>query len=111
MKSWALPWNAARMTFQGAGGAGSIRKITTTRNGKTYTYWQGLGLRPRHGQADPAQHHRKNAEGSGAKAEAGNAGYRQRRVSCAVQADIGTMAGDMVKDLLGRREAQNGTHL
>ena len=26
---------------KGAGGAGSIRKITTTRNGKTYTYWQG----------------------------------------------------------------------
>lgn len=28
-------------TGKGAGGAGSIRKITTTRNGKTYTYWQG----------------------------------------------------------------------
>ncbi len=27
-------------TGKGAGGAGSIRKITTTRNGKTYTYWQ-----------------------------------------------------------------------
>ena len=28
-------------TGKGAGGAGSIRKITTTKNGKTYTYWQG----------------------------------------------------------------------
>ncbi len=28
-------------TGKGAGGAGSIRKITTTRNGKTYIYWQG----------------------------------------------------------------------
>lgn len=28
-------------TGKGSGGAGSIRKITTTRNGKTYTYWQG----------------------------------------------------------------------
>ena len=28
-------------TGKGADGAGSIRKITTTRNGKTYTYWQG----------------------------------------------------------------------
>lgn len=28
-------------TGKGAGGAGSIRKITTTGNGKTYTYWQG----------------------------------------------------------------------
>ena len=28
-------------TGKGAGGAGSIRKITTTRTGKTYTYWQG----------------------------------------------------------------------
>ena len=28
-------------TGKGAGGAGSIRKITTIRNGKTYTYWQG----------------------------------------------------------------------
>ena len=28
-------------TGKGAGGAGSISKITTTRNGKTYTYWQG----------------------------------------------------------------------
>ncbi len=27
-------------TGKGAGGAGSIRKITTTKNGKTYTYWQ-----------------------------------------------------------------------
>ena len=26
---------------KGANGAGSIRKITTTRNGKEYTYWQG----------------------------------------------------------------------
>lgn len=26
---------------KGAGGAGSIRKIITTKNGKTYTYWQG----------------------------------------------------------------------
>ena len=28
-------------TGKGAGGAGSIRKITTTRNGKAYIYWQG----------------------------------------------------------------------
>ena len=28
-------------TGKGAGGAGSIRKITTTKNGKTYTYWHG----------------------------------------------------------------------
>ena len=28
-------------TGKGAGGAGSIRKITTTKRGKTYTYWQG----------------------------------------------------------------------
>lgn len=28
-------------TGKGAGGAGSIRKIATTKNGKTYTYWQG----------------------------------------------------------------------
>ena len=28
-------------TGKGAGGAGSIRKITTTKNGKTHTYWQG----------------------------------------------------------------------
>ena len=28
-------------TGKGAGGAGSIRKITTIKNGKTYTYWQG----------------------------------------------------------------------
>ena len=38
-------WKGAYMprtkTGKGAGGAGSIRKITTTRNGKTYTYWQG----------------------------------------------------------------------
>ena len=27
-------------TGKGAGGAGSIRKITTTKNGRTYTYWQ-----------------------------------------------------------------------
>ena len=26
---------------KGTNGAGSIRKITTTRNGKEYTYWQG----------------------------------------------------------------------
>ena len=26
---------------KGANGAGSIRKIATTRNGKEYTYWQG----------------------------------------------------------------------
>ena len=26
---------------KGANDAGSIRKITTTRNGKEYTYWQG----------------------------------------------------------------------
>ena len=26
---------------KGANGAGSIRKITTTHNGKEYTYWQG----------------------------------------------------------------------
>lgn len=28
-------------TGKGADGTGSIRKITTTKNGKTYTYWQG----------------------------------------------------------------------
>ena len=28
-------------TGKGAGGAGSIRKIATTKNGKTYPYWQG----------------------------------------------------------------------
>ena len=28
-------------TGKGAGGAGSIRKITTTKKGKIYTYWQG----------------------------------------------------------------------
>ena len=27
-------------TNKGASGTGSIRKITTTRNGKQYTYWQ-----------------------------------------------------------------------
>ena len=27
-------------TSKGASGTGSIRKITTTRNGKQYTYWQ-----------------------------------------------------------------------
>ena len=29
------------MKIKGANGAGSIRKITTTHNGKEYTYWQG----------------------------------------------------------------------
>ena len=27
-------------TSKGASGTGSIRKITTTKNGKQYTYWQ-----------------------------------------------------------------------
>lgn len=34
-----MPHNQAK--HRGTGGAGSIRKISSTKNGKTYTYWQG----------------------------------------------------------------------
>ena len=33
---------------KGASGAGSIRKKTVTRNGKTYTYWEGRVTTGRH---------------------------------------------------------------
>ena len=42
---------------KGTNGAGSIRKITTTRNGKEYTYWQG----PWRTQRAHHRHHRKRS--------------------------------------------------
>ena len=65
-------------TGKGAGGAGSIRKITTTKNGKTYTYWQARyteGFDPGTGKQIQRSITEKDAEGSGTEAEAGNAGY------------------------------------
>ena len=85
---------AKKNTSRAAQGAGTIRKKTTVRNGRTYTYWEARVTvgKDTSGKQIQKSFSGKDAEGGSREAAGGYGGDRQRRLYGAIEDDSRSLA-------------------